>query len=175
MLLTSPAATSGIAQLLAQVGFTGTVATDASMYQPTTPAAASGLTVLVPYAPFEQPTAANRRLAADVEAFAPGTQLTPGIAAGYWSADLFLRMLGKTGKRLTRERFLAVARRFSYAVPSTIGAAALAGGALPGRAVRRARAERRLPVPRGRAVHVRHADRGQDPEALDDHRPALPR
>ncbi len=121
MLLTSPAATSGIAQLLAQVGFTGTVATDASMYQPTTPAAASGLTVLVPQAPFEQPTAANRRLAADVEAFAPGTQLTPGIAAGYWSADLFLRMLGKTGKRLTRERFLAVARRFSYAVPSTIG------------------------------------------------------
>ena len=139
------------------------------MYQPTTPAAASGLTVLVPHAPFEQPTAANRRLAADVEAFAPGTQLTPGIAAGYWSADLFLQMLGKTGKRLTRE---AVPR--GGAALLLRGAvhhrrAALAGDALPGRAVRRAGAERRLPVPRGRAVHVRHADRGQDPEALDDH------
>jgi hypothetical protein len=122
VLLTSPAATSGIARLLAQVGFTGTVATDASMYQPSTPAVASGLTVLVPYAPLEQETGANRRLAADVEAFASGTQLTPGVVAGYWSADLFLRMLGETGKRLTRERFLAVARRFSYAVPSTIGA-----------------------------------------------------
>jgi len=121
LLLTSPAATTGLAQLLAQVGFTGTVAADASMYQPTAPATASGLTVLVPYAPFEQATAANRRLAADVEAFAPGTQLTPGVAAGYWSADLFLQLLAKTGKRLTRERFLAVAQRFSYGVPSTIG------------------------------------------------------
>jgi hypothetical protein len=121
MLLTSPPATTALAQLLTTVGFTGTVAADASMYQPTTPAIASGLTVLVPYAPFEQSTAANRRLAADVEAFAPGTKLTPGVAAGYWSADLFLRMLTKTGRQLTRERFLTVARRFSYQVPSTIG------------------------------------------------------
>jgi hypothetical protein len=121
LLLTSPPATVGLAQLMAQVGFTGTIAVDASMYQPSTPAAASGLTVLVPYAPSEQATAANRRLAADVEAFAPGTQLTPGIVAGYWSADLFVEMLAKTGKRLTRERFLAVARTFEYDVPSTIG------------------------------------------------------
>jgi hypothetical protein len=122
LLLTSPAATAGLAQLLAGAGFTGTVAADASMYQPTTPAVASGLTLLVPYAPLEQATAPNRRLAADVEAFAPGTQVTPGIVAGYWSADLFLQMLAKTGKRLTRERFLAVAQRFAYEVPSTIGA-----------------------------------------------------
>jgi len=121
LLLTSPAATFGLARLLADVGFVGTVAADASMYRPTTPAVASGLTVLVPYAPFEQATAANRRLAADVEMFAPGTKLTPGIAAGYWSADLFLQMLAKTGKHLTRERFLAVARRFQYAVPDTVG------------------------------------------------------
>lgn len=121
LVLTSSPATSGLVQLMAQVGFTGTIGVDASMYQPTAPAAASGLTVLVPYAPLEQVTAANRRLAADVEAFAPGTKLTAGIVAGYWSADLFLRMLAKTGKRLTRERFLAVARRFEYEVPSTVG------------------------------------------------------
>jgi hypothetical protein len=121
LLLTSPAATGALAQLLAQASFTGTVAADASMYQPTAPATASGLTVLVPVAPLEQRTPANRRLAADVETFAPGTLITPGIAAGYWSADLFLRMLAATGKRLTRERFLAVARRFSYQVPATIG------------------------------------------------------
>jgi branched-chain amino acid transport system substrate-binding protein len=121
MLLTSPATTSGLADLLAQAGFTGTVAADASMYLPSTPATANGMTVLVPTAPLEQRTAANRRLAADVEAFAPGTDLTPGIAAGYWSADLFLRMLARTGRRLTRARFLAVARRFSYQVTGTIG------------------------------------------------------
>ncbi len=122
LLLTSPAATGGLARQLAQLGFTGTVATDASMYQPTAPTLASGLTVLVPYAPFEQATAANRRLAADVGAFAPGTDLTPGIAAGYWSADLFVAMLQKVGKRLTRERFLAVARAFTHDVPATVGA-----------------------------------------------------
>jgi hypothetical protein len=121
LLLTSPATTGALAQLLAQAGFTGTVAADASMYQPTAPAAASGMTVLVPAAPLEERTAANRRLAADVEAFAPGTPVTAGMAAGYWSADLFLRMLAETGKHLTRERFLAVARRFSYDVPATIG------------------------------------------------------
>jgi hypothetical protein len=121
LLLTSPPATGGLAQLLAAQGFTGTVGTDASMYQPTTPAVGSGLTVLTPYAPLEQATAANRRLAADVEAFAPGTKATPGVVAGYWSADLFLQMLAKTGRRLTRERFLAVARTFEYEVASTIG------------------------------------------------------
>jgi hypothetical protein len=120
LLLTSPPATIGIAQLLTVIGFTGTVAADASMYQPT-PATASGLTVLVPYAPIEQTTAANRRLAADVEAFAPGTPVTPGVVAGYWSADLFVHMLEQTGRRLTRPRFLAVARRFEYRVAATVG------------------------------------------------------
>lgn len=121
LLLTSTTTTASLVPQLVQLGFTGTVATDSSAYQPTAPAVASGLTVLVPYAPFEQSTAANRRLAADVEAFAPGTKLTPGIAAGYWSADLFLSMLAKTGTRLTRERFLAVARRFAHEVPATVG------------------------------------------------------
>jgi hypothetical protein len=121
LLLTSPPATVGLARLLAVVSFTGTVAADASMYQPTVPSVAEGLTVLTPDAPLEQPTAATRRLAADVEAFAPGTKVTSGIVAGYWSADLFLRMLASTGGRLTRARFLSVARRFEYRVPSTIG------------------------------------------------------
>ena len=121
LLLTSPPATTAIARLLAQSGFTGTVATDASMYEPTAPAIASGMTVLVPSAPLEQATAANRRLAADVEAFAPGTKATSAMVAGYWSADLFLQVLAKVGKHLTRERFLAVARRFGYAVPATVG------------------------------------------------------
>lgn len=121
LLLTSAPTTSGVAQELARAGFTGTVATDASSYQPTAPGAAAGLTVLVPYAPLEQRTAANRRMAADVDAFAPGAALTAGIAAGYWSADLFLRMLAKTGARPTRVRFLRVARRFSGRVPGAIG------------------------------------------------------
>ena len=160
LLLTSPATTTGLAQRLTAAGFTGTVATTDAFYQPATPAIANGLTVLVPYAPFEQTTPANRRLATDVESFAPGTTLTPGVAAGYWSADVFLRMLAKVGRRLTRERFLAVANRnFSFSVPGTVGALDLARDAHPGRAVRGAGAERRHALPRGRAVRVRRPDR----------------
>jgi hypothetical protein len=58
-------------QQLAVVGYTGTVAVGQSLYVPTSPLVANGLTVLVPIAPFEETTAANRRLVADVEAFAP--------------------------------------------------------------------------------------------------------
>ena len=122
LLLTSPATVAGLARQLTLLGFTGTVATGDDAYQPTAPGFADGLTVLVPYAPFEQPTTANRRLAADVESFAHGTALTPGIAAGYWSADAFLAVLAKVGKHLTRDRFLAVANdNFSYAVSGTVG------------------------------------------------------
>src|SRR5207237_6179052 len=117
------ATAAGLVAQLVQRGFTGTVATDAWAYQPTAPAVASGLTVLVPYAPFEQATAANRRLAADVEKFAPGTALTPGVAAGYWSAEAFLAVLARVGKRLTAARFLDAANHgeFSFGVPATVG------------------------------------------------------
>jgi hypothetical protein len=122
LLLTSSVTTEALARQLTLLNFTGTVATGEALYQPNVPALAEGLTVLVPYAPFEQATAANRRLAADVEAFAAGTVLTPGVAAGYWSADLFLAALRRAGKSPTREGFLAAAHRgFSYSVPGTVG------------------------------------------------------
>jgi branched-chain amino acid transport system substrate-binding protein len=122
LVLTAAPTTSALARQLTVAGFTGTVAVSDAFYVPAAPALASGLTVLVPYAPFEQSTAGNRRLAADVAKFAPGTRLTPGIAAGYWSADAFVRVLAKTGKRLTAGRFLAAANDdFSFSVPGTVG------------------------------------------------------
>ncbi len=121
LLLTSPATTIAVARQLTVQGFTGTVATSEAFYQPAAPAVANGLTVLVPYAPFEQSTAANQRMAVDVEAFAAGTKLTPGIAAGYWSADAFLRVLTEVGKRLNRARFVAAAQRLIFSVPGTVG------------------------------------------------------
>ena len=123
LLLTSSATTSAIARQLTVLGFTGTVAVSEALYLPALPAIANGLTVFVPYAPVEQSTAGNRRLAADVEKFAPGTTLTPGIVAGYWSADAFLGVLAKTGRQLTVARFLAVANGgdFSFGVLGTVG------------------------------------------------------
>ncbi len=102
LVLTTPATTTALTRQLTVAGFTGTVAAPSAFYQPALPVVASGLTVLVPYAPFEQATAANRRLAADVERFAPGTALTPGVAAGYWSAEAFLAVLTSGGETTDR-------------------------------------------------------------------------
>ncbi|MFI5372612.1 MAG: ABC transporter substrate-binding protein [Candidatus Eisenbacteria bacterium] len=123
LLLTSPGATAALAKQLAVLGYTGTVATAEAFYQPTVPALADGLTVLVPYAPFEQRTAANRRLAADVKAFAPDAPLTPAVAAGYWAADQFLAVLTHVGRELSAKRFLAFANGggFKYGVRDTVG------------------------------------------------------
>ena len=123
LVLAAPTTTAAFAHQLALVGYTGTVAVGDAMYRPSTPAIGNGLTVLVPIAPFEEKTAANRRLAADVEAFAPGTALSPAVASGYWSADLFVRALEKTGKTLTRAGLLATmnAGHFTSEVPGTVG------------------------------------------------------
>jgi hypothetical protein len=123
LLLTSSRSTAALARQLAVVGYTGTVATSAEFYQPTLPSLADGLTVLVPYAPFEQTTTANRQLAVDVKAFAPGSRLTPALAAGYWAADQFLAALGQVGRQLTVKRFLTVINRggFKYGVADAVG------------------------------------------------------
>jgi ABC-type branched-subunit amino acid transport system substrate-binding protein len=123
VLLTTGGATAGIAAALAAQGYTGTVATGAAAYQPTVPTLGTGLTVLLPYAPPEQPTAANRQLLADVEKFAPGTKATPGVVAGYWAADEFLTALAKAGKRAGAAKIAATLRTFTYAMPATVGPA----------------------------------------------------
>jgi hypothetical protein len=123
VLLTSAVRTAQIAGGLAASGSTATVVVGPEFYVPGAPGSAPGMTVLVPIAPFEEVTAGNRRLAADVEAFAPGTVLTTAIAEGYWSADLFVRALERTGRRLTRARVLAVlnGNDFTYEAPGTVG------------------------------------------------------
>jgi len=121
--LTSAARTSEIVGSLVAAGSTATMVVGPEFYMPRSPSSANGLTVLTAVAPFEESTAANRRLAADVEAFAPGTPLTTAVAAGYWSADLFLRGVVATGKTLTRPRMLDAmnGERFTYAVRGTVG------------------------------------------------------
>jgi ABC-type branched-subunit amino acid transport system substrate-binding protein len=123
VLLTDTGRSADLAGQLVAGGSTATIVVGPEFYVPTDPSPANGLTVLTPIAPLEETTAANRRLAADVEAFAPGTVLTPAIATGYWSADLFVHALARTGKQLTRARLLDAlnGEQFTYAVPATIG------------------------------------------------------
>jgi hypothetical protein len=123
LLLTNAGTTAGLARQLTVLGFTGTVGVPAEHYQPTAPGFAAGLTALVASAPVEQATAANQRLEADVEAFAPGTQISSSVIAGYWAADQFLAILARVGRTLTLPRFLSVANggNFTYGVPATVG------------------------------------------------------
>ncbi len=106
---------------LAAAGYTGTVATGPAFYRPDAPAVARGLTVLLPYAPPEQATRANRRLLADVEHFAAGTVVTPGVIAGYWAADEFLALLAAAGRGAGEAKLLRAARTLEYEVAGTVG------------------------------------------------------
>lgn len=123
VLLASPATTGALARQLAVAGYTGTVATMQGFYQPSSPGLAPGLTVLVPYAPLEQATAANRRLVADVHRVAPDAAVTAAMISGYWAADQFLAALKKTGRTLTFARFVAATSggQFTFEVPGTVG------------------------------------------------------
>ncbi|MFN8027730.1 MAG: ABC transporter substrate-binding protein [Acidimicrobiia bacterium] len=105
----------------AALPYTGTVATTQAFYRPENPALAGGLTVLLPYAPPEQATAANKVLAADVERFAPGTKLTANVIAGYWAADEFVAALTKAGKGATAAKLAKTLRTFTYTVKDTVG------------------------------------------------------
>jgi hypothetical protein len=123
LLLATDATSLGIAQQLAALGYTGTVGVGDTFYVPVAPAFGAGLTVLVPIAPLEADTPAIRRMVADVRAVDSTAAITPAVAEGYFSADFFLAVLAKVGRRLTARRFLAVANggTFTYEVPATIG------------------------------------------------------
>jgi hypothetical protein len=58
---------------------------------------------------------------ADVHAVKHDQLLTIGVAAGYWSADMFIQLLQRTGHDLTVERLLAASQDWSYAVPGVVG------------------------------------------------------
>jgi hypothetical protein len=122
LLLVPSARAAALAARLGSLGYTGTIASD-HLYDPTNPAAAKGVTALTLVAPFEQDTAANRRMIEDVHAIKADQTLTPAVAAGYWSADLFVAILRAVGRKLTVGRFLRVANRdkFHHAVSGTVG------------------------------------------------------
>jgi hypothetical protein len=113
----------GLQQQLATLGFTGTVATQDTLYQPAFPSIGAGLTILLTIAPTEAQTAGIRRMTNDVHALDPTAVISPAVAEGYWAADFFLRVLARTGRDLTAKGFLAVANggRFAYVVPGTVG------------------------------------------------------
>ncbi|MFC7105535.1 ABC transporter substrate-binding protein [Nonomuraea rubra] len=97
----------GLYAALKRAGYQG-VLTDATSYDvailkdPASAQALEGVVAAPMFEPFESTAPEIAKLKADVEKVAPGTQLTQHLAIGYWAADIFLDMLNKTGKDLTR-------------------------------------------------------------------------
>lgn len=74
------------------------------------------------FAPFESDNPGIAQLKADVEKYAPDTQITQPVAAGYFSALLFVEILEATGEDLTRESFLETANSgFRFDAGGAIG------------------------------------------------------
>ncbi|MGP3957034.1 ABC transporter substrate-binding protein [Nonomuraea sp. 3N208] len=102
----------GLYSALKRAGYKG-VLTDATSYDaailkdPASAQALEGVIAAPMFEPFESSAPEIAQLKQDVEKVAPGTVLTQHLAIGYWAADIFLDMLDKTGKDLTREKFLA--------------------------------------------------------------------
>ena len=113
----------GISGKLRELGYQG-VLTNALGYDPRLVSVLAGATALAAFAPFES-AATNRpmqRLIDDVRAVQPDAALTPQLAAGYFSADLFVKVARKVGKRLTPKRFLGVANDdFEWRLKRTAG------------------------------------------------------
>jgi branched-chain amino acid transport system substrate-binding protein len=106
---------------LRKAGFKGMIA-DATSYDPKviadpqSRAALEGVYPNASFAPFESEIPQIATLKADVRK--AGAPLSQHTASGYWSADVFLEILKKTGKDLTRDSFLKTANNdFSYSNP----------------------------------------------------------
>ncbi|MFE3453084.1 ABC transporter substrate-binding protein [Nonomuraea sp. NPDC059194] len=110
----------GLYSALKKAGYKG-VLSDATSYDAAilkdaaTAQALEGVIAAPMFEPFESSAPEIAQLKQDVEKVAPGATLTQHLAIGYWSADIFLTMLERTGKDLTREKLLATGNgAFSY-------------------------------------------------------------
>ncbi|MFC4115966.1 ABC transporter substrate-binding protein [Nonomuraea zeae] len=102
----------GLYSALKRAGYRG-VLTDATSYDAAilkdkaSAQALEGVIAAPMFEPFESSAPEIAQFKQDVEKVAPGATPTQHMAIGYWAADIFLDMLTKAGKDLTREKFLA--------------------------------------------------------------------
>jgi branched-chain amino acid transport system substrate-binding protein len=130
-LLMSSTNVLSMAGKLKELGYEG-VQTNAVQYDPRLIGGAEGSTVYIQMAPF-QAAPENRRVqqliddvaaefgAADLETGGQGQLLTQPLAAGYWSAEFFIRLAKKAGKDISREAIVEAGNdNFSFGVKGTV-------------------------------------------------------
>ncbi len=106
---------AGIAKKLRELGYKGRIL-EFSLYDPRIAPLSKGIYDEITFAAWEQTsTPAVAQMIKDVNAVDPKAPKGLPLAAGYWSADLFIQILKKAGKDLTREKFIAAGNDgFSY-------------------------------------------------------------
>ncbi|WP_307873814.1 MULTISPECIES: ABC transporter substrate-binding protein [unclassified Frankia] len=111
-----------LTEALRAAGFKGIFISTAT-YDPrlTSFAALDGTQTLLQFAPTEAATPGIAQLKADFAKYAPKQVLSLSALAGYWSADLFLSVLAKTGRNLTVDSFLNSANSgFTHSVEGAL-------------------------------------------------------
>jgi ABC-type branched-subunit amino acid transport system substrate-binding protein len=124
VIYTSIAPTSALSliSLLKSSGYTGTFLSP--FYSPLLLKSLAGAYVFVQFAGFESDAAGVKQMNEDVEAFKPGTKPSLALAAGYFSADMFIQAVKnslKTSKTLTSASVQKAAAKMTYQIKGTVG------------------------------------------------------
>jgi branched-chain amino acid transport system substrate-binding protein len=108
---------TGIQSKLTELGYQG-VLTNAVGYDPRLASQFTGSSTFIQFNAFEsaqQGNTAMQQIIEEIRAVKPDQMLTQPVLAGYLSADMFVQMLKKTGKKLTDTSFLRAANKnFKY-------------------------------------------------------------
>lgn len=108
---------TGLYGALKKAGYKGLI-TDATSYDPKAIAdpqaaqALDGVYAAPQFEPYESDAPEVAQMKADMQKV--GAPMDQHAATGYWSADVFLKMLEKAGKDLTRDSFFKATAGFSY-------------------------------------------------------------
>jgi branched-chain amino acid transport system substrate-binding protein len=118
----APTSALSLTGLLKSSGYTGTFLSP--FYSPILLGALKGAYVFVQFAGFESNAAGVKQMNSDVEAFKPGTKPSLALAAGYFSADMFIQAVKnslKTSKTLTSASVQKAAAKMTYQIKGTVG------------------------------------------------------
>ncbi len=124
VIYTSIAPTSSLAliNLLKSNGYTGTYLSP--FYSPLLLGPLTGAYVFLQFAGFEADSPGVKQFNDDVQAFKPGTKGSLALAAGYFSADMFIQAVKnslKASKTLTSASVQKAAAKMTYTIKDTIG------------------------------------------------------
>jgi branched-chain amino acid transport system substrate-binding protein len=118
----APASALSLTALINSSGYTGTYLSP--FYSPLLLQALKGAYVFVQFAGFEAASPGIQQMNDDIEGFKAGTKPSLALAAGYFSADMFIEAVKaslKTSKTLTSASVQKAAAKMTYQIKDTVG------------------------------------------------------